>query len=675
MNKKNIIIQVVISLVLSTIALWASLITFLNFNGWVLKRTILLIVLLFVFFFALIFLFLTKVIIKYWSQHIFRVFFLISIGLGFLSGAGYTFQKFKLNKDNALLLPFHALNIEILPSQEDCTLKILNFFTEMVGSMNLNQFQTKGEWYSHEGMELYSVGTSGASLSWKGIAGSQIMVRLMIVNPGCQLLIRFDNETVGFTSSTKSTYVFTKEFPVSIGNRISSIVIIGLASSIFLATPVWLIVLIGAFQLIKISKKGIKERTVLVLGIIVFGFLCIFLVNNLYSLLSPGPTRIFRFPNLLPYMTPAGADFRNGIYSPAMNYLVNPLNIPYPSAYPPLVTLLAVPLTIFPEYQSYLLWIAILFFSNVICILISTFLAYKYLMPVSQFNQTKQIALLLVVGIMVAFFSLTSYPFLFSIERGNSDILAILLSILAVWLLIKYPKRIWLQVILLSIAIQAKLYPLVIFAILFYKHKFKIVFPAIITNLVFLFVLGPKAALGFLNILSRFSVDGSPWIGNHSGTSFIASLTSQSSAQSVGGKILTFLPLAIWIAGVVILYIRRYNEKNALWLLMSSIPLMDIFPSVSHDYKIVIETVTLVLFLIYIAQKIIYEGNKWYDYLQMMIVLSLAFFLGRSYALFPSWAVFFANKYPFLLMLEILILVNILKSSTARINTPLNIKS
>ena len=83
-----------------------------------------------------------------------------------------------------------------------------------------------------------------------------------------------------------------------------------------------------------------------------------------------------------------------------------------------------------------------------------------------------------IISGLVLFMDIGSYGFLFSIERGNYDIYAILFSVIAISLLISKPKTIWAQIIFLSIATHLKIYPAILFFPLFLQHKWKVIFPA-----------------------------------------------------------------------------------------------------------------------------------------------------------------------------------------------------
>ena len=107
-------------------------------------------------------------------------------------------------------------------------------------------------------------------------------------------------------------------------------------------------------------------------------------------------------------------------------------------------------------------------------------------------------------------FTFTSYPFLFSIERGNYDIIALLFTLVSIDLLIRTQKTLWLQVILLSIAIHLKIYPAALLILLFFKHGKKIFLPVLVVNGAFLFILGPQNAITFLQIVMNSIEKGFP---------------------------------------------------------------------------------------------------------------------------------------------------------------------
>ena len=157
----------------------------------------------------------------------------------------------------------------------------------------------------------------------------------------------------------------------------------------------------------------------------------------------------------------------------------------------------------------------VLFAANVMCLLMAIALWRRS----RNFSEDKgataraliELPLLVLVG--VALFS--GFPFLFSFERGNIDVLAMLLALGAFLVLASPPERMWLQIVLLSLAIHIKAYPALLLLPLFIVHRRRMLLPSLLVNVALLLCLGPTNAIGFVNSLVRF-YKPIVWVGNHS---------------------------------------------------------------------------------------------------------------------------------------------------------------
>jgi len=266
-------------------------------------------------------------------------------------------------------------------------------------------------------------------------------------------------------------------------------------------------------------------RLVSILVILVGGITAILLVNQVLPKIDI-QNRTFITPKIIPTMDPVGNDFRTGLYEPPHMLLADqPIyylnedgsNL---TQYPPLLNLLFMPYQLFSEDTAYLVHVILLFVANLACLALAAHWAKDFLFPLTGFEARTQTLFAWLLFLVMAAFTLTGYPFLFSVERGNYDILALFFAMLAVNSLIYHPNRIWLQVILLSIAVHLKIYPAALFVLLLFKHGKKMILPALAVNVAFLLALGPANALTFLRIIRQNVATGFTWVGNHSGFSF-----------------------------------------------------------------------------------------------------------------------------------------------------------
>jgi hypothetical protein len=373
---------------------------------------------------------------------------------------------------------------------------------------------------------------------------------------------------------------------------------------------------------------------------------------------------------LFPLLFPVGSDFREGLYYPAKILLQgrSPY-LSYNSIYPPFTVLLAVPFRLFSVDTAYLIQVVLLYGLNIVAVWVAVRVAALAL----KGNQEDDSA---VVGltdfaliILVAFLVLTSYGFYFSVERGNDDIFALAAAVLGLWLLLKAPRRIWLQTLALSASVHLKLYPLILLPLLVWRHGRKSWVPLIVVNALMLLCTGPANALNYIKVIVNYTSRPFLWVGNHSAASFGA-LANGYLADRVGWQIPVAAfyagPILIWLLAAAVLWRKGFSPLGAVFLFAISVPLMGVVPPTSHDYKLVIlgAPVAMVL-LILIAD--FGRSRRWIDIIQIAVVMTLMLVLTRSYAMLPT---LLGNKYPFLLALELAFLWIMLRVMSARDTGP-----
>jgi hypothetical protein len=427
-----------------------------------------------------------------------------------------------------------------------------------------------------------------------------------------------------------------------------------------------------------------RKRLVLVLIIIGVGIFAIFIVNNLLSRINT-ETWQYENPKIIPSMSPIGIDFRNGLYIPA-EYLIKsgfdsigPAGT-FPSNYPPLVSLISTLYLFFNADTAYLIHVRLLILVTIISLALSALIANRIIFSDLKLERIAGWISIIFIFAMIVYYHFSSYSFAFSMERGNVDAFAMFFSIAAIWVFIIRPDKIWLQVILLSIAVHFKIYPAALFIVLLYKHGKKLLFPVILVNTIFLFILGPKMTLLFLRGITSGSGLGLgignrwTWIGNHSAYAFADSLTkyySQLSSYLIElWGIFTLLPACLWIMAVFKLVKNKFTVLNAVLIVMVSTPIMNLIPTVSMDYSIVILSPAVILLLAVITKVIIHRHN-WFDLFQLVILIIILLFLGRSYepsqyntfSLKETASYFVNNKYLWILALESMMVFNIFRIS------------
>jgi hypothetical protein len=391
-------------------------------------------------------------------------------------------------------------------------------------------------------------------------------------------------------------------------------------------------------------------------------FLLIYLFNNILPSINYHTGR-WEAPFLFPLMEPVGADFRAGYYDPAMVLLEGKSPyLKYGLIYPPFSALFSVPFTLFPVETAYGIQVALLFLLNIGTLFLAADcmrLAWRQSYN-AQASQIKNTAVLLFV--LVSFYTLTSYGFIFSAERGNFDIYTGFFSIFALWALLRKPNQVWMPVILISMAAHLKIYPAILFFLILWKHGSKSILPLLVVNLLLLFITGPVNAIEFIKTITFYTLDPYLWIGNHSATSFnnyMNQYTQEYLDISLPAWIFFLAPVLIWVVGYIGMRKKNFSPLNAVLLFTLSVPVMNLLPTVSHDYKLVLLSAPFLILLFIYLMKLEYAPSRFAAYqevLKIILLMLLMFVIGRTYVYTHP---ILKNKYPLILFLQLLTILEI----------------
>ena len=176
---------------------------------------------------------------------------------------------------------------------------------------------------------------------------------------------------------------------------------------------------------------------------------------------------------LIPRIHPVGVDFRDGLYHPAAIFSTAH------SGWPPLTLLVGKPFTLVSLSTGYAIQAGIL----VACALARDRLSAMLAMKVAGAPRPESRAgaslpgavreraldtplLALVMGLWL----FTSYGFMYEVERGNIDLYALVLSLLAVWAMLRGALRLAARP-LLACAIGLKLYPAILLVVLLWRYR------------------------------------------------------------------------------------------------------------------------------------------------------------------------------------------------------------
>jgi hypothetical protein len=408
-------------------------------------------------------------------------------------------------------------------------------------------------------------------------------------------------------------------------------------------------------------ETGVMRRRIrLGMFIICAGvFLAIF-ANDLLARVNFDTAR-WEQPYLFPLVLPVGSDFREGLYYPAKILLQGKSPyLDYHSNYPPFTILLAVPFRLFKVDTAYLVQIAMLFGLNVVAIWGAARCAEASEEPPYQAHPGVTRGFL--VFLLISFLILSSYGFLFSVERGNYDAYAQAMAILGLWLMLKAPGKVWLHAAAFSIAVHLKMYPAVLFLLPLWQSGRKSLIPLAVTNALLLFSTGPANAFQFGEVMVRYAAAPFLWVGNHSAASFSQLVNNYligRAAVQVPGVVFYLAPAAVWLVGVVFMWKKGFSFRRAVWFYVLSVPMMNLIPSTSHDYKLILVGPPVAIVLILLVEQLS-RRDSWLPLVQTGAVMLLMVILTRSYAMLPP---VMGNKYPFLLLLQVVFLWVMLTSS------------
>jgi len=327
---------------------------------------------------------------------------------------------------------------------------------------------------------------------------------------------------------------------------------------------------------------------------ILIGFMIIFFLCFVRPMFLDHRQKFSYFVNYLPTLDPIGND---------LNYNTQAITLwlqgksPYDLGYhfyPPLYHIVFAPMLLFTAREKYILMTGI------------TLLSFGLLFFLLWREKASS------HGVFVFFFltGLISYGMQFELERGQFNVLTLLLVITGIWIYHNFPSFRLLAYTFWIIAAHVKLYPAV-FLVMFFTHwknhkeNFITLVQLGILNIAAFLILGYKIFLQFVNAVNAESRNPL-WVlpdkqpVNHSIHAFIDKLAKNNDSElpvkladwvSSSGALLSFSLLAVLaLCAIIITWRTLQNRPNLLHAdaLMLFILLGFLLPSVSMDYKLVL---------------------------------------------------------------------------------------
>jgi len=360
----------------------------------------------------------------------------------------------------------------------------------------------------------------------------------------------------------------------------------------------------------------------------------------------------FRFGNatwglLLPLAKPTGIDFRDGLYDPAAAFTTAH------SGWPPLTLLLGRPFTLLSFNAGYHIQVGILVALALAAAVLSAKLAMKAACDPDLSGQGRRIDATQ-LSLILGFWLLTSYGFMYEVERGNIDLYALVFALLSVWLMLRLPRSAWWPAILLAVAINLKFYPGVLLVILFWRYRWRAVLPVFVANAALLLIAGPGNVRSTVTGLTAIqSTQRSLWWGNHSAAALANVLRDVTGwAPSWIYVPLLLVPLALWALTLLLLVRRGWSDRRAVLAAAACVPVMGVVPAISHDYKLVLYVFPLAVLAAVIATMSRRDLAVW-SVLFGLLAMAMMLLSRSSLLIAPS---LFASKYALLVLLQLLLL-------------------
>lgn len=333
---------------------------------------------------------------------------------------------------------------------------------------------------------------------------------------------------------------------------------------------------------------------------IMAGFLVMYILFFLQPVFLNPEHSMFYFNRFLPDKRPIGLDIRA-----VMEYIRNWLTVdqsPYADgfiAYPPLALILFSPLLLidYPAYYYFITLASLAFF------FVSTLL-----IPLSRAGGVNKY-----IPIMLFVPGIFSYGLQFELERGQSNIIAFSLCLIAVHLFHLHEKHRIPAYLLFTLGVQIKIYPAILILLFVrnlrdWKSNLMRIAGILSANIAMLFIAGTQIFKGFVQAVRDQQAYGPTWNGNHSLNGFVNHLALDGFGLFNPDTVAFFqenfslLELGfLAVVGLCLLTVFLRSQRKAspglspdLLVLCTICGL--IIPSISNDYKLPILIAPMALY-------------------------------------------------------------------------------
>jgi hypothetical protein len=300
---------------------------------------------------------------------------------------------------------------------------------------------------------------------------------------------------------------------------------------------------------------------------------------------TPGGFKFFRY---LPVMDPIGADLKETLGS--SGFWASGSGSPYfgINMYSPATVglfALLVPLGLAAAYKLLSL------------LTLGAYAILTLLLPLAM-RTAKRIpaafAVILVTGLI-------SYGFQFELERGQFNVLAVMLAFVAIWIFHYHSRSRLLAYALFLLSVQLKLYPFVFALMLIrdwrlWRENLRRLVLLGLASFALLFVLGPQIFVDFLGPLRGAGSDPPIWVYNHSVRAF-ARMSVQRMLQrgyawpeAASGwlEAALLLILVLCLGAIIVRLLRTRQQGFSAPLLLACTVVALVLPPLSNDYTLAV---------------------------------------------------------------------------------------
>jgi hypothetical protein len=384
---------------------------------------------------------------------------------------------------------------------------------------------------------------------------------------------------------------------------------------------------------------------------VLLGFLIIFTLLFIFPSFFNPDHRIHYFNRFIPEIAPIGRDLTYSTDSIA-RWLVSGQEL-YDAefhVYPPFYAVVFAPLLLLRYPANYYFISAMTLLSMVVLV---------FAIPGRINGRSDR-------SISVFFFLtvIVSYGMLFELERGQFNVIAFMLCILAVYIFHFHNSFRHLAYLLFSVSVQLKIYPVLLIFMFIrewrdWKGNLMRLFGLGVFNFSLLFALGPSVFSDFIRVISTYT--DATWSRpyNHSIRSFVFELATPASGLPPSAGLawlkenlvlVEFLLMAYFFACLLAVVARTYKIGwrgiNFDLLLISTLGAL-MLPSVSIDYKLPLLAPALALALMHRPMQ-----SGW---LRKLLAILLVVILSASYSVtlfsFIDRQAFPSNSLPMLLIM------------------------